>query len=351
MKKKLTMILLAAVVCISMAACSSGSSDSTESPAPTESAATDAAATDAAATDAVPSEAAADDTNAATDADTTYTIGVTFMTLNSPFFEAMERGLKEEAAANNVTVEVSDAQLNVATQISSVENLIAKGVDCILLNAVDSAAIVPAVEAANAAGIPVICLDVMAEGGQIEAFIASNNKAAGVMGGEYIGELLGGTGKVVILDGPPISSFQDRAAGFEEALAKYEGIEIVQHINAVENSTTGFVSAADNILSAYPDLDAVLAVNDFGAIAVESAVKSAAGEFNVVSVGVDGMPDAVTAIVDGSVVAASVAQQPAEMGRLGVQTALKILKGETVEANIDVPLKLLTKDNAAGFTW
>lgn len=330
--KKILVILLAMMVFLSLAACGSN----TKQPADNDNIA----------------QTSSSDTSAVTqESDNTYTIGVTFMTLNSPFFEAMQRGLKEEADKNGIEVVVSDAQLDVAQQISSVENLIAQKVDVILLNAVDSKAIVPAVEAANKAGIPVICLDVMAEGGDVAAFIASNNKAAGIMGGEFIGEKLEGKGKVVILDGPPISSFQDRAAGFEEALGKYEGIEIVQHINAVENSITAFVNAADNILSAYPDLDAVLAVNDYGAIAVESAVESAGKDFKVVSVGVDGMPDVVNAITEGSVVAGSVAQQPAEMGRLGVQTAIKLLSGETVEKTIDVPLKMLSKDNAQGFTW
>lgn len=281
----------------------------------------------------------------------TITIGVTFMTLNSPFFEAMQRGVKEAAEANGIEVVISDAQLKVADQISSVESLIAQKVDVILLNAVDSAAIVPAVEACNEAGIPVICLDVMPEGGEIECFIASNNKQAGILGGEFVGEYLKGEGNVVILDGPAISSFQDRAAGFEEALGKYEGINIVAHINAVENSITAFVSAADNMLAAYPDLDAVLAVNDYGAIAVETAVASSGKEFKVISVGVDGMPDVVNAIVGGDIVAGSVAQLPADMGRLGIETALKILNGETVDSMIDVPLLMLSKDNAEGFEW
>lgn len=278
-------------------------------------------------------------------------VGVTFMTLNSPFFEAMQRGVKEEAEKAGVEVVISDAQLNAAQQISSVENLIAQKVDVILLNAVDSKAVVPAVEAANKAGIPVICLDVMAEGGDIASFIASNNKAAGEMGGEFIAKKLGGKGKVVILDGPPISSFQERAAGFETTLKKHAGIQIVQRINAVENSTTAFVNAADNILSAHPDLDAVLAVNDYGSIAVESAVKSAGKNFKVIAVGIDGMEDAIKAITGGTIVAGSVAQQPAEMGRIGIRTAVKLHKGETVEKTIDVPLEMLSKDNAANFSW
>ena len=328
MMKKMLAVLLALVLVLSFAACSTGGD--------TSSAGSD--------------KPSSSDGSSGSSGDK-ITVGVTFMTLNSPFFEAMQRGVKEEAEKAGVEVVISDAQLNAAQQISSVENLIAQNVDVILLNAVESSAIVPAVEAANAAGIPVICLDVMADGGDIASFIASNNKAAGEMGGEFIAEKLGGKGKVVILDGPPISSFQDRAAGFETALKKYKDIEIVQHINAVENSTTAFVNAADNILSAHPDLDAVLAVNDYGSIAVESAVKSAGKDFKVIAVGIDGMEDAIKAITEGDIVAGSVAQQPAEMGRIGIQTAIKLHNGETVDKTIDVPLEMLSKDNAAGFSW
>lgn len=320
MMKKIMAIVLALVLVLSFAACSTGGENSS---------------------------GGGDESGS----DKQITVGVTFMTLNSPFFEAMQRGVKEEADKQGVKAIISDAQLNAAQQISSVENLIAQKVDVILLNAVESKAIVPAVEAANKAGIPVICLDVMAEGGTVDSFIASNNKAAGEMGGEFIAEKLGGKGKVVILDGPPISSFQDRASGFETALKKYKDIEIVQHINALENSTTAFVNAADNILSAHPDLDAVLAVNDYGSIAVESAVKSSGKDFKVIAVGIDGMDDAIKAITGGDIVAGSVAQQPAEMGRLGIQTAIKLHNGETVDKNIDVPLEMLSKDNAAGFSW
>lgn len=327
MMKKIMAVMLALVLVLSFAACSTGGDTSSGG------------------------SSTAGDQSSSGGSDKKITVGVTFMTLNSPFFEAMQRGVKEEADKQGVTAIISDAQLNAAQQISSVENLIAQKVDVILLNAVDSKAIVPAVEAANKAGIPVICLDVMAEGGTVDSFIASNNKAAGEMGGEFIAEKLGGKGKVVILDGPPISSFQDRATGFETALKKYKDIEIVQHINAVENSTTAFVNAADNILSAHPDLDAVLAVNDYGSIAVESAVKSAGKDFKVIAVGIDGMEDAIKAITGGDIVAGSVAQQPAEMGRLGIQTAIKLHNGETVDKNIDVPLEMLSKDNAAGFSW
>ena len=279
------------------------------------------------------------------------TIGVSFMTLNSPFFEAMQRGVEEQAEASGVEVIITDAQLNAADQISSVENLIAQNVDVILLNAVDSEAVVPAVEAANDAGIPVICLDVLAAGGDITSFIASNNRAAGEMGGEFIAEQLGGEGKVIILDGPPISSFQERTEGYMAALEQYPDIEVLQKIDAVENSISAFVEAADNILSAYSDVDAVLAVNDYGSIAVESAIASSTKDFDIITIGIDGMDEAIQLIVNGDVVAGSVAQQPAEMGRIGVQTAVQVANGEEVEANIEVPLTLVTKENAEEFSW
>lgn len=278
-------------------------------------------------------------------------IGVSLMTLNSPYFEAMKRGLEEQAAAKNVKLLVTDAQLKVADQVSTVENLIAQKVDVILLNAVDSAAVAPAVEAANNANIPIIALDVAPSSGEIVSLVASNNKTAGATAGTYVAGRLGGKGKVAILGGPPISSFTDRIAGFKEELAKHPDIEIVREKNVVENSTDKFMEAADNMLTSVPDLDAIFAVNDFGAIAVDSILASSKKEFKVFSIGVDGMPDAVKAIMEGEVVGGSVAQQPAEMGKIGIDTALDYLNGETPPSVIDVPVKLLTKENAQFFAW
>lgn len=278
-------------------------------------------------------------------------IGVSLMTLNSPYFEAMKRGLEEEAAAKNIKVVVTDAQLKVADQVSTVENLIAQKVDAILLNAVDSAAVAPAVEAANNANIPIIALDVAPSSGEIVSLVASNNKSAGATAGAYVAGRLSGKGKVAILGGPPISSFTDRIAGFKEEIAKHPDIQIVREKNVVENSSDKFMEAADNMLTSVPDLDAIFAVNDFGALAVDSIVKSSSKQFKVFSIGVDGMPDAVKAISEGEVVGGSVAQQPAEMGKLGIDTALDYLNGNTPQSVIDVPVKLLTKDNAQFFAW
>lgn len=278
-------------------------------------------------------------------------LGVSLMTLNSPYFEAMKRGLEEEAEAKGVKLVVTDAQLNLSNQVSSVENLIAQKVDAILLNPVESAAIAPAVEAANQANIPVIALDVSPESGQIEALVASNNKTAGATAGAYVAERLGGKGKVAILDGPPISSFMDRVEGFKEEIAKYPDIEIVRERKVIENSSIKFMEATDNMLTAIPDIDAIFAVNDFGALAVDSIVQSSNKEFKVFSIGVDGMPDVVDAILNGETVGGSVAQLPAEMGRLGVQAALDFLNGNTLEPIIDVPVQLLTKETAEGFSW
>jgi ribose transport system substrate-binding protein len=279
------------------------------------------------------------------------TIGVSFMTLNSPFFVAINRGLASEAKAAGVRLVVTDAQLNLAKQISSVENLIAQRVDVILLNPVDSTAVGPAVEAANKAGIPVIALDVTSQQGKIESLIASNNKTAGLMAADFIAGKLGKQGTVAILNGPPISSFMDRIDGFKSGIAKYPKIKIVREKKVVENSITKFMEAADNILTAVPKLDAIFAVNDFGAIAVKSIVESSNRKFHVFSVGVDGMPDAIDAIAEHKTIAATIAQQPAEMGKLGIQAALDAVQGKKLQPVIAVPLKLVTSENAKGFSW
>lgn len=278
-------------------------------------------------------------------------LGVSLMTLDSPFFAAIKEGIEEAAEENDVTIVLTDSQLKISDQISSVENLIAQNVDALLINPVDSSAVAPAVEAANEAGIPVIAIDVEPDEGEIVTLVASNNIEAGKIAGDYIAERLDGKGQIAIMDGPPISSFIERVEGFKEAISSHSEIEIVIENNVVENSTVKFMELADNMLTRYPDLDAIFAVNDFGALAVESAVKSSSKELDVFSVGVDGMSDIIESIINGNTVGGTVAQLPAEMGRLGVKAAVDYLNGNTPDSPMFAPVELITKENADGFSW
>ncbi|WP_230866637.1 sugar ABC transporter substrate-binding protein [Iocasia frigidifontis] len=277
-------------------------------------------------------------------------VGITFMTTNNPFFVAMLDAVKDEVEGElNGQVIVSDGQFNVAKQLSDVEDMIVQGIDLLLFNAVDSDAAEPAVEMAKEAGIPVVCLDVDAAGPR-DMFIGSDNYQAGVLAGEYTAERLGEEGKVVIINGTPITSVRNRYKGFKDVIAKYPDIKIVAEQNG-ETNLTKSLEVMENVLQSQSEIDAVFGINDPTALGILAAVESAGREDEMFISGVDGSPDGVQAILDGTAMAATSAQNPAKIGRLGVEYGLKILDGEEVPEILPVPVELITIENAEGFSW
>ncbi|MFS8524537.1 MAG: substrate-binding domain-containing protein, partial [Limnochordales bacterium] len=129
------------------------------------------------------------------------TIGLAISTQANPFFVDLREGAEAKAAELGVQLRVVDAQDDSARMLAGIEDLIAAGVDIILINPTDSAAVIPGVLMANAAGIPVITVDRSADGGQVVAHVASDNILGGRMAGQLIAELSGGQAKVVELEG------------------------------------------------------------------------------------------------------------------------------------------------------
>lgn len=278
------------------------------------------------------------------------TVGVSYMTLNNTFFDPMSAGAEAEAESLSVAYVEVDSRLDVAQQITGIENLIAQGVSGLVVNAVDSDAVVPGILAANDAGIPVVTLDVEARDGEVVAHVASDNYEAGKLAGEFVAEQIGDGGKVAVIDGPPITTFEERASGFIDAV-EAAGLEVVAHPNATANSPEAFTAVSENVLTANPEIQYMFAVNDDAAIAAASAIE-ATGRADVFAVGVDGVPDVVAQIAaDSSPIKATVGQQPSLMGSIAVQTLVDYLNGEAVESYVPVPLELVTLDNAAGFAW
>ncbi|UTT43180.1 ribose ABC transporter substrate-binding protein RbsB [Exiguobacterium aurantiacum] len=266
-----------------------------------------------------------------------FKIGLSISTLNNPFFVALKDGAEEQATELDATLTVADAQNDAAKQVSDVEDMIQKGMDLILINPTDSEAVGAAVQSANDAGIPVITVDRNAESGDVVAHVASDNVAGGKLAGEYMVELVGEGGKVVELEGiPGASATRDRGQGFNEAID--EKLDVVAKQSANFDRAQG-LTVMENILQDNKDIVAVFAHNDEMALGAVQALNSA-GLNDVKVIGFDATDDAVKAVEDGTM-AATVAQKPTEIGKLGVQAAVDHLKGETVEENIPVDLELI----------
>ncbi|MFJ7953391.1 ribose ABC transporter substrate-binding protein RbsB [Lysinibacillus sp. NPDC096418] len=268
----------------------------------------------------------------------TLTIGLSISTLNNPFFVTLNEGAQAKADELGAKLTVADAQDNASKQTSDVEDLIQQGVDVLLINPVDSAAVASAVEAANAAGIPVITVDRTSEGGEVVSHIASDNVAGGELAGEYLTELVGKGAKIVELEGVAGSSAaRDRGDGFNKAIDGQ--LKVVAKLTANFNRAEG-LTVMENILQANPNVVGVFAHNDEMALGAVEAIAATGKDIKVI--GFDATDDAQAAVKAGTL-AATVAQKPEVIGSKAIETAIQYLKGETVDASIPVELELIKK--------
>jgi ribose transport system substrate-binding protein len=270
------------------------------------------------------------------------TVGLSISTLNNPFFVDLRDGAQAQATKAKLTLTVLDAQNDAAREASQIEDLIQKKVAVIAINPTDSNAIVPVIKKVNAAKIPVITVDRGANGGSVAAHIASDNVAGGVMAADYVGKRLKGKGNVVMLEGiAGTSAARDRGKGFRDGLKKYPGIKLIATQTADFDRAKG-LTVMENILQAQKKIDAVFAQNDEMALGAVRAIQAAKREKEIFVVGFDATADALAAVKDGTM-AATIAQQPKEMGRLAVDAALKLIRKQPVAKFTPVPLKLVTK--------
>lgn len=265
-------------------------------------------------------------------------IGLSVSTLNNPFFVSLKDGVLKEAKAKGMQVIVIDAQNDSAKQVNDVQDLLQQGVDALLINPTDSAAISTAVQSANDIGIPVITLDRSADKGKVESLVASDNIKGGEMAANYIIDQLGENAKVVELEGVPgASATRERGKGFHNIADKK--LKVVEKQSAHFDRTEG-LNVMENIIQGNPDIQAVFAHNDEMALGALEAINSSGK--NIIVVGFDGNDDALKSIKDGKL-NATVAQQPELIGKLAVKAAGDVLQGKKAEKNIPAPLKLVTK--------
>jgi ribose transport system substrate-binding protein len=265
------------------------------------------------------------------------TIGLSVSTLQNPFFVSVKDGAEAAAERLGVTLVVEDAGDDADQQTTQIQSLIDQGVSVLLINPVGGDAVVAAIEAANEAGVPVFTIDRSADGGEVVSHIASDNLAGGKMAGS-----LGKTGMIVELQGiPGTSAAEARGAGFNEAMEAYPDMELIAQETANFDRAEGQTVFAQ-ILEDQAEIDGVFAHNDEMILGAIEAAKEAGRAGEIQFVGFDAVDDAIAALEAGDLLA-TVAQQPAEMGRLGVEAAVSYLDGETVEDFIPVDLALITK--------
>lgn len=275
--------------------------------------------------------------------------GITVGTLGNPFFVPLVKGAEDGLKTGNPDVEVTvvGADYDLNKQASQIDSFIAAGVQIIMLNAVDVVAVKPFVERARAAGIVVAAMDVSAEGSHLT--VMTNNVQAGELACTDLAERLEGSGEVVIINGPPVSSILDRVSGCKEALGKYPDIEILSDDQDGKASREGGLAVMQSLLTRFPKIDAVFGANDPTAIGAELAAKQL-GRSEMIIAGVDGSPDFVEALqAEGALLVSSSSQDPYGMAKMAAEQAVALLSGAQTDPRVTLlDTTLITKENAAG---
>lgn len=280
-------------------------------------------------------------------------IALVLKTLNNPFFIDMRKGAIMAAERLNVELIVQSAEreTDIERQMQIIENLVQAGVAAICIAPSGSKEIVPAVGKAKRAGIPVVIVDdridaqAAAEAGvHTDAYVGSAHVEGGRIAGRYLVEITGGRATVALLEGIPGHQTGDaRLQGFREAITGSDGIHVVSSQTANWERDQGF-TVFQNMLEANPSIDAVFACNDMMALGAIEAIAAAGKTGRIRVIGFDAVDDARKAIASGSM-AASVAQFPSEMGRLAVESAVKLIRHESVPAEQPTKLGLITRGN------
>ena len=323
--KRVIYIALAVFLVFSLTACASGGQTASESAGTSEAASEQETTTSAqTATDA--------QTNTGTEA---ITIGVSLMNQTQQFHVTLKEGMEAKAGALGVEIVFLDGNMDAAKQVTDIEDLITMGVNAIICSPYDRDSVAVPLQAAKDAGIYVITADTGANGVEVDAHIASDNVLGGYLGGKCLFDLLGGTGNVVDLNYPYNTTGLDRDTGFMEALFEYPDIKLlVQQTGDAVRDTS--MEVMENLLQAYPEIDGVFGVNDDTALGAMAAIE-AAGRTDIIVVGYDATDEA-QAIIDAGdkPLKADVIQYPELIGATAVETAIKLINGETVEQNVPV---------------
>jgi ribose transport system substrate-binding protein len=275
------------------------------------------------------------------------TVGLAVANLQADFFNQIKQSVEATGKEKGVKVITVDAKGDSATQVSQVQDLITRKIDALIyIPAGATAAGVP-VQAAKAAGIPVVAVDRNAPDAPGDTFIATDSVGAARNLGEYVGKVTGGKGKIGILQGQLGTTPElDRDKGFNQALAKFPELKVVaKQASKAWMQDEGFAIAQD-ILQRNPDITVFFGRADALALGAAQAVKVANVDHKVLVVGFDGDVAGLKAVRDG-VLDATMTQKTQFMGRLALESALELIAGKKLPPEQLQPAELTTKENVA----
>ncbi len=267
------------------------------------------------------------------------------------FFSTMENAAKAYAAAHpevEIVYGQGQSSTDIEGQIALIESMVTQGVQGIALTPVDPT-VAPALDKAIASGVKIVLMDNdIPDWSGKTALATTNNYNAGVIAGTYLKSVLKDGDKIGILEGVPgVPALDDRVNGMLKGL---EGVAVEVVGRGGTNCTQELgVTVAEDILTANPDLKAIYAACGPPAVGATQAIANAGiANDDIVMVGFDACCGELDKIVSGQE-DATVAQFPAKMGELGVDSLVKAIRGEKVESLVDTGAGLVTADNVKDY--
>lgn len=277
-----------------------------------------------------------------------YKFGYTCMDGTNPFFVTIQDKIKELVEAKGDELIVTDPGNDVTKQISQVEDMLSQKLDGLFMNPVDAQGIIPALDMAKEAGVPMVGFDTeVGDMSYLVSYTGSDNYKAGKVVGEDLVKKAPNGGKIIVLDSPTMQSVVDRTNGFMDAI-KGHGFEVVAQQDAKGNLQVA-MGIAEDLLQSNPDVVAIFGGNDPTALGALAAA-NAAGIKKCMIYGVDGSPDIKSELASGnSLIEGTGAQSPVSIAEKAVQIMYDYVEGKKVEERYPVDTFLITSDNVAQY--
>ncbi|MBU2515281.1 substrate-binding domain-containing protein [bacterium] len=268
------------------------------------------------------------------------TIGISISDLENPFFVTMSTEMQKVAELHGIKTIIKDAHNDEAQQLIDIQSFVQKEVDAIIVNPTHAETVSLGIEFANAANIPIITVDRKVTKGKIMSHIASDNLAGGSMAGKLVADQLKGEGNVLELEGiPGTSATQNRGRGFNKILRDYKGVKVTRIVADFNREKAR--TSVNQFIAEGEEFDAIFAHNDNMILGAIEAYTSANIKLPFL-VGFDAVSEALEAIEKGEL-DATIAQDPAAMGRISVESIVRYIRGEALLAVVLVDLKLVLK--------
>jgi len=275
--------------------------------------------------------------------------GLFMIHMTNAFTIEMSDAVKAKAEELGLALTVYDGGQDPAKQVSQVETAVTQGISCIVIEPASVDGLVPAIESATKAGIPVVVVNQMISQPEVaSSFVGVKNVEGGALQMKTAAEAMGGKGNVAFLLGPMGSDAQiGRTEGYYQVLKDFPDITVVFEQSA-NWKTDEALKIVENWLQTGTEINAIVANNDGMALGALKAVEDAQMLDKIKVYGLDATPDALASVKEGKL-AATVSQSTTDQGKTAMETCAKLVKGETVDKEIFVQFTLITLDNIGDY--